>query len=84
MQSDCAKLSAHVSEAAFDPIPDTAAQSHWSKALLHLGRASSACTRGNAAMDTDLMTKAGAEITTANGELTKATARIREIANGLN
>lgn len=81
---DCGTLGTDVSAAQqYGPIPDDEAQTHWGSALSDLGTAASDCSRGASSVDSDLISRAGTEISSANSELTLAATRVQELSAGM-
>jgi len=83
MQSDCTTLLTDVQSAqVYSPIPDTAAQDHWSTALTGLAQAAADCSDGAAAQNASQVTKAGDELDAANTELALASDQVTLLTNG--
>ncbi|QMU78880.1 hypothetical protein GXW83_27445 [Streptacidiphilus sp. PB12-B1b] len=80
--SDCSTLSKDVAAAQqHAPIPDPAAEQHWSAALADYRAGASDCLTGVADGDTALVMQASGEIGQGNTELGAATTRIGQIAD---
>jgi len=79
--SDCTTLSNDVATAqGHAPVPDPAAEQHWSAALASYRAGASDCLAGVTDSDTALVTQAAGEISQGNTELAAATSRIEQIA----
>lgn len=80
MQQACRSLRRDVESAqAYRPSPDPEHAEHLSAALDEFARAATDCVSGTTENSGELLSRAGAELSTASGELERATARVKAI-----
>jgi hypothetical protein len=81
--SDCATLLADVQAAqVYRPIPDAAAQQHWSRALDLFAQASADCADGTTGNDAALLASSRRELAAGSTELDAATGKVDALTAG--
>jgi hypothetical protein len=81
MLTDCTKLGTDVKAAqTFAPIPDGAAQQHWSAALAAYSAGAADCVAGAKTSNVQLITSAANQMIAGSNSLDKVTMRLTDIA----